>query len=58
VAPGGLPLGPQDAGSEGVLVNATVGQPFAAPPVFFGDGSELRSGFVEVSEALIAGSAP
>ena len=48
---------PEPAGSEGTLQGATFGEPFAAPPVSFGDGSELRSGFVEVSEARIAGGA-
>ncbi len=45
---------PEAAGAEGTLHGATLGQPFAAPPVSFGDGSELRTGFVEVSEARIA----
>ena len=49
---------PRDLASGATLFAATLGQPLAAPPVAFGDGSELRSGFVEASEALIAGGAP
>jgi len=56
IVPGGAR--PRDAASEGILFGATLGQPFAAPPVALGDGGELRSGFVEASEALIAGGAP
>ena len=46
---------PEAAGAEGMLQGASFGQPFAAPPVSFADDGELRSGFVEVSEARIAG---
>jgi hypothetical protein len=49
---------PRDAGAEGTLFGATLGQPLAAPPIAISDGGELRSGFVEASEALIAGGAP
>lgn len=56
IVPGGAR--PRDAASEGILFGATLGQPFAAPPIALSDGGELRSGFVEVSEALIAGGAP
>jgi hypothetical protein len=56
IVPGGAR--PRDLASGATLFGATLGQPLAAPPVGFGDGSELRSGFVEVSEALIAGGAP
>jgi hypothetical protein len=49
---------PRDAGSEGTLFGATLGQPLAAPPVALSDGGELRSGFVEAAEALIAGGLP
>jgi hypothetical protein len=49
---------PQAAGSEGVLHAASFGQPFAAPPVGLSGGGELRQGFVEVSEARIAGGMP
>jgi len=54
----GLPGGPRDAGSEGVLVNASLGQPFAAAPVGLADGGQLRAGFVEAAEAAIAGAQP
>ena len=56
LVPGGAR--PRDAGSEGTLFGATLGQPLAAPPVALSDGGELRSGFVEASEALIAGGLP
>lgn len=56
IVPGGAR--PRDAGGEGTLFGATLGQPFAAPPVALTDGGELRSGFVEAAEALIAGGAP
>ena len=49
---------PRDAGSEGTLFGATLGQPLAAPPVALSDGGALRSGFIEASEALIAGGVP
>ena len=49
---------PRDLASGATLFGATLGQPFAAPPVALTDGGELRSGFVEVSEALIAGGGP
>jgi hypothetical protein len=49
---------PRAAGSEGTLFGATLGQPLAAPPVGLADGGELRSGFVEVSEAATAGGPP
>jgi hypothetical protein len=54
----GLPQGPADLGSEGVLVNASLGQPIAAPPVGLTGGGELRSGFVPATEGLIAGGTP
>ena len=56
LVPGGAR--PRDAGSEGTLFGATLGQPLAAPPVALADGGELRTGFVEAAEALIAGGAP
>jgi hypothetical protein len=56
IVPGGAR--PRGAGSEGTLFGATLGQPLAAPPVTLSDGGELRSGFVEAAEALIAGGAP
>jgi hypothetical protein len=56
LVPGGAR--PRDAGAEGTLFGATLGQPLATPPVALADGGELRSGFVEASEALIAGGAP
>jgi hypothetical protein len=49
---------PRDLASGATLFGATLGQPLAAPPVGFGDGGELRSGFVEASEALISGGGP
>ena len=49
---------PESAGAEGTLHAATFGQPLAAPPVALSGGGELRSGFVEVSEARIAGATP
>jgi hypothetical protein len=49
---------PRELASGATLFGATLGEPLAAPPVAFGDGSELRSGFVEASEALIAGGGP
>ncbi|MCZ6783829.1 MAG: hypothetical protein O7G30_11040 [Proteobacteria bacterium] len=56
VAAAGLPAGPEPiGGGGGSLANATLGEPRAAPPVGVPDGSELRSGFVEAAEALIAG---
>jgi hypothetical protein len=48
----------ESAGAEGWLFTATLGQPLAAPPVPLSGGGELRSGFVEVSEARIAGGTP
>jgi hypothetical protein len=56
IVPGGAR--PRDLASGATLFGATLGQPLAAPPVAFGDGSELRSGFVEASEALISGGGP
>lgn len=56
LVPGGAR--PRDAGGEGTLFGATLGQPLAAPPVALADGGELRAGFVEAAEALIAGGAP
>jgi len=58
LASAGLPEAPLDAGAEGFLLNATLGQPFAAPPVGLSGGGELRPGFVEASEALVAGGMP
>jgi hypothetical protein len=49
---------PKPAGSEGTLHSAAFGEPFAAPPVPLAGGGELRAGFVEVSEARIAGGTP
>ncbi len=56
IAASGLPLGPEEFGAEGVLVNAALGQPLAAPPVALSDGGELREGFVPVAEGRIAGA--
>ena len=46
------------SGPEGELAGATTGDPLAAPPVGLSDGGELRSGFVEAAEGLIAGGIP
>jgi hypothetical protein len=46
--------GPRLAGTEGTLFTSSVAQPLAAPPVGLAGGGTLRSGFVEVSEALLA----
>ena len=48
---------PLQSGPGGsILANATLGDPFAAPPVSFSDGSSLRQGFVEAAEGIIAGA--
>jgi hypothetical protein len=39
-----------------ILANASLGDPFAAPPVSLTDGGTLRQGFVEAAEGLIAGA--
>jgi hypothetical protein len=44
--------------SSGSLFSATLGEPFAARPVGLSEGGELRSGFVEVSQARIARGTP
>jgi hypothetical protein len=49
---------PRAAGAEGTLLGATLAQPLASGPVSLSDGGELRSGFAEASEALIAGGGP
>jgi hypothetical protein len=41
-----------------VLQGATLAEPFAAPPVRFPGGGELRPGFVPVAEAHAAGGSP
>jgi hypothetical protein len=50
--------GPQHAGSQGILFSSSLGEPLAALPVGLSGGGQLRSGFVEVSEALSSGGAP
>src|SRR3990172_8836569 len=47
LVPGGAR--PRDAGSEGTLFGATLGQPPAAPPGALSDGGGPRSGFGEAS---------
>lgn len=54
----GLPLGPESAGAEGTLVNASLGQPLAAPPVPVANGGEVRPGFVPAASARAAGGTP
>ncbi len=54
----GLPSGPGVAGSEGVLVNATLGQPIAGPRIPLAAGDELRPGFEEAAEARISAGLP
>jgi hypothetical protein len=49
---------PRDAGAQATLFGATLGQPLASGPVTLSDGGELRSGFVEASEALVSGGGP
>lgn len=56
VAPAGR--GPANAGAEGTLFGSSLGEPLAAPPVTLSGGDELRSGFVEVSEAFLSGGGP
>ncbi len=49
---------PETSGAEGTLFGASFGEPFASEPVALTGGGTLRQGFVEVSEALIAGGTP
>ncbi len=58
VAAAGLPEGPRSAGSEGVLVNATLGQPLAGPRVTLAGGDVLRPGFPEAAEARLQAAGP
>ncbi len=53
VAAAGQPGGAESAGSEGTLVNASLGDPIAGAPVALSGGSELREGFVAAAEARI-----
>lgn len=50
-----LPAGAHAPASlaSGFLVGATLGDPTAAPPIPLSGGGALRSGFVEVAEALV-----
>lgn len=46
---------PEQTGPGGtILANASLGDPFASPPVTFPDDSVLRQGFVEAAEGRIA----
>jgi hypothetical protein len=51
----GLPGGAVALPTQGVLGNASLGQPLAAPPIATQGGGSIRSGHVEVAEGLIAG---
>lgn len=52
------PRQPEGVGVEGVVFDASLGQPLAAPPVALSAGGELRSGFVPAAEARIQGGTP
>ncbi len=52
----GLPRGEASAGAEGVLVNASLGDSSASPPVVLSNGDELRAGFVNAAEGRISGA--
>jgi hypothetical protein len=54
----GLPDGAQDAGAEGTLVDASLGEPLVGPPVAFPSGGEMRAGFVPVARARGQGGTP
>ena len=58
VMPSAARAEPAISGPEGELAGATTGDPLAAPRVGLSGGGELRSGFVEAAEGLIAGGIP
>jgi hypothetical protein len=51
----GSPHGPVASEREGILANGALGQAIAAPPLATLGGQSIRSGHVELAEALLAG---